>query len=497
MWTPEQLEQFAHENLGGRKIVVVSNREPYMHDREQGIVKWVKPPGGLVGALDPILRSVRGTWVAHGAGSADRATADKEGRLQVPPDDPQYTLRRVWLSKNEEAGYYYGMSNEALWPLCHICYVRPVFRESDWLMYQNVNRKFADVVIEEIDDAPALVLVQDYHLSLLPRLLRIARPDIGIGMFWHIPWPNSDVFRTCPWRKEILEGILGNDVIGFHVQNNCMKFLDCVDAELQARTDREHQCVHHGDFVTYVAPFPIGTDAQAIAEDVASPRVLAEKERLAKMLAPSTTFVAVGVDRVDYTKGIPERLKVIDHFLIENPAWREKFQYLGIGAPSRMHIQTYQNLTDEIKDLIEDINWRHGTDNWQPIVFLNEPAGSATVHALYALGNACLVTSLHDGMNLVAKEYAAARVDGDGILILSRFTGAANDLPEAVLVNPHDVVGTAKALAVAVEMPEAERRSRMERIRAQVLDRNVFHWAQRLFAATMRRADALTPLQVS
>ncbi|MEW6742724.1 MAG: trehalose-6-phosphate synthase [Planctomycetota bacterium] len=493
MWTPETLEQFAAEALGARKVVVVSNREPYMHYRESGEIRWIKPAGGLVAALDPVLRAVGGIWIAHGAGTADRATADSSGRLSVPPDEKRYTLRRVWLSKREEEGYYFGLSNEALWPLCHVAFVRPLFRQADWAIYESVNRKFAAAVLEEVGSAPALVLVQDYHLALLPKLLREARPDLGIAHFWHIPWPNPEIFRICPWRRDLLEGILGNDLIGFHLQYHCLRFLESVEGELQVRIDREHQCIFYGDRVTYVRSFPIGTDAQAISDMSQSDEVTAEIASLWRLLSSSTEVVGVSVDRLDYTKGVPERLQAIDRFLSENPSWRGRVQFLAVAAPSRIHIQTYQNLGDQVSDLVEDINWRHGSDGWQPLITLQHHVGVRTAVAIYRLGHVCLVTSLHDGMNLVAKEYVAARADGDGVLLLSRFTGSARDFPDAILVNPYDVAGMATALAAALEMPEEERRARMARMRAQIFERNVYDWARRVFDAAVRRADASPP----
>lgn len=485
----EDLGAYAAEALGGRKIIVVSNREPYMHQRQGGEIRCIRPAGGLVSALDPVMRAVRGVWVAHGAGDADRASADSAGRIAVPPDDPRYTLRRVWLTRREEAGYYYGFSNEALWPLCHVAYVRPTFRAEDWAAYEAVNRKFATAVLDETGDEHALVLIQDYHLALLPRMLREARPDLGIAHFWHIPWPTHEIFRVCPWRREILEGLLGNDLLGLQIQYHCIRFLECVDAELQVRVDREHQCVWHGSRVTYVRSFPIGTDAAGVAAQAESAETAAEAERLRRLIGEGVEAVAVGVDRLDYTKGIPERFEAIDRFLNENPAWRGRFQYLGVAAPSRTLIRTYQELSDRVGRLIDDINWRHGTDVWKPIVLLREHAGPATTRALYRLGRVCMVTSLHDGMNLVAKEYVAARTDGDGVLILSRFTGAARELTDAVLVNPYDAAATARAILAALEMTEDERRRRMERMRARVFERNVFEWARRLLGQAARRAE--------
>jgi trehalose 6-phosphate synthase len=327
-------------------------------------------------------------------------------------------------------------------------------------------------------------------LALLPRLLKESRPDLGVAHFWHIPWPTHEIFRICPWRRQILEGLLGNDLVGLQIQYHCIRFLECVDAELQVRVDRENQCIWHGDRVTFVRSFPIGTDAAGVAEQADSAESATEAQRLRRLLGPDVEAVVVGVDRLDYTKGIPERFEAIDRFLNDNPAWRGRFQYLGVAAPSRTHIRTYQELSDRVARLVNDINWRHGTDAWRPILLLGGHAGPATTRALYRLGHVCMVTSLHDGMNLVAKEYVAARTDSDGVLILSRFTGAARELTDALLVNPYDAAGMARAILAALEMSEHERRRRMQRMRARVFERNVFEWARQFLGEAARRAEA-------
>lgn len=488
-WDAALLGEYVKSILGGRKVVVVSNREPYRHERVGGEIRWDRPAGGVVTALDPVLQAVGGVWVGHGSGNADKQTADENGRLAVPPGESRYTLRRVWLSKEEVSGYYFGVSNETLWPLCHLAFVRPEFREEHWKIYRDVNQKFAEAVLEEVGDEPALVMVQDYHFALLPKFLKDARPDLAVAHFWHIPWPNPEIFRICPWRQEIIEGLLCNDLLGFHSQHYCRQFLDSVDSELIRRVDRTDQTVHSDDHVAYVRTFPIGIDGEKTLKLANSESVEEEITRLRKQYHLTAEHIAVGVDRLDYTKGIPERLLAIDRFLTDHPEWKEKFQYVGVAAPSRIRIPAYQAIADRVEELVEDINWRHGSDEWKPIVFIHETVGKETVTALYRLGQLCLVTSLHDGMNLVAKEFIASSVGRPGVLLLSCFTGAAHEFPEALLVNPYDRAETADAIYKALTMSEEERSQRMEKMRERVLTRNVYDWARRLFAAAVRKAD--------
>ncbi|RMH59851.1 MAG: trehalose-6-phosphate synthase [Candidatus Hydrogenedentota bacterium] len=494
LWDASRLEDFVRSILGDRKIIVMANREPYQHKRVGGELQYFKPAGGVVTALDPVLRAVGGVWVGHGSGGADKMASDEKGRVEVPPKDPRYLLRRIFLSKEEEKGYYFGFSNEALWPLCHVAYIRPRFRWSDWKTYEAVNRKFAEAALEEVGDDSALVMVQDYHLALVPKFLKEARPDLGVVHFWHIPWPNAEVFRICPWRREIFEGLMGNDLLAFHLQYYCLQFLESIESEMQVRVDREHQCIFHGDQVTYVRPFPIGMDAVNVSNLADSEKVRKEEERLRIEHHLTAEVLAVGVDRLDYTKGIPERLQAIDRFLELHPEWHGRFQYIGAAAPSRTHIREYQDLADTVEDLVRDINWRYGSDQWQPVVVLNETIGPETAVALYRMGRICLVTSLQDGMNLVAKEYVASQGADPGVLILSCFAGAARDLPDALIVNPYDIEGMAHSIHEAIEMPEEERRVRMERMRTQVFQRNVYDWARRLFDAGVKRVEGSVPV---
>jgi trehalose 6-phosphate synthase len=402
----------------------------------------------------------------------------------VPPEDPHYTLRRVWLTKEEEQGYYYGFANEGLWPLCHIAHTRPIFRASDWQSYLEVNQKFADAVLEESADSPRpVILVQDYHFALLPKLIKQQRPDARVAIFWHIPWPNPEAFGICPWRRELLEGLLGADLIGFHTQSHCNNFLETVDRTLESRIDWEHFSVSRLDHHTMVRPFPISVDlTNGLHPETDQDSSYAERSALMKSLGVEAMFLGIGVDRVDYTKGILERFLAIERFLEKWPAYRGQFTFVQIGAPSRTHIKRYHDFLGEVELEAERINWRFQSGKWKPILFLKRQHSHEEITKYYRAADFCLVTSLHDGMNLVAKEFVAARSDERGVLILSQFTGAARELRDALLVNPYDIDETADALRRALEMEPEEKELRMQRMRKTVRENNVYRWAANLVA---------------
>jgi trehalose-6-phosphate synthase len=479
LWTADRLAVHVRARLGEGRLVAVSNREPYMHVRQGKSWQVVVPPSGLVTALEPVLRACDGTWIAHGSGDADTLTVDQNDRLRVPPDDPHYTLRRVWLSKKEEEGYYYGFANEGLWPLCHIAHTRPIFRASDWEHYQAVNHKFADAVLHEIEDVSnPVVLLQDYHFALLPRLIKHQRPDARVAIFWHIPWPNPEAFGICPWQRELLDGLLGADLIGFHIQSHCNNFLQTVDRALESRIEWEHFSVKRLGHLTAVKPFPIsvGVADESSFEEGQIP-VTVDRTALLKPLSIDSAFIGLGVDRVDYTKGILERFLAIERFLEKYPNYQGQFTFVQIGAPSRSHIKRYHELFMEIDAEAERINWRFQTDTWKPIVLLKRQHNHDEIQKYYRIADLCLVTSLHDGMNLVAKEFVASRQDERGVLVLSCFTGAARELQDAVIVNPYDVDQTAEAIRVALEMSTEDARERMHRMRKIVRENNVYRWA--------------------
>jgi len=488
VWTAERLKEHLRLELGTKTLFLVSNREPYMHVRKGRKVEVIVPAGGLVTALDPMMRACGGVWIAHGSGDADAETADRHGRLQVPPDEPAYTLKRVWLSRTEEEGYYYGFSNEGLWPLCHITHTRPDFKLDDWTCYRRVNERFAQEILRETrDEKEPLVLIQDYHFALLPALVKAKRPDARIAIFWHIPWPNPEAFSICPWQKDILEGLLGADLIGFHIQFHCNNFLETVDRVLESRIDWEKFSVERGGQVTSVKPFPISVAFPSLVRDESSPRNT--KDEILTELGLKAEILGVGVDRIDYTKGLVERFLAVERFFDKHEDYLGKFTFLELGAPSRTHIKRYQDLISEVEALVERICWKFQAKGWKPIVFLKAHHDHREIQRYYRVSDLCLVTSLHDGMNLVAKEFVAARDDEDGVLILSPFTGASRELLDALLVNPYDIEALADGIHQALTMRPEERKERMRRMREGLRERNIYRWAGNL-VTTLNRIRA-------
>ncbi len=477
IWTEARLRDLVRAKLGEKAFFVVSNREPYMHllDESTGQVICIQPAGGVVTAIDPILRACGGTWIAHGSANEDKNFVNSKDKVGVPPEDNRYILKRVWLSKEEEEGYYYGFANEGLWPLCHVTHTRPVFRDRDWQMYRAANQKFAQSALEELPAKSPVIFVQDYHFTLLPRMIKEQRPDVTIVHFWHIPWPSPEVFSICPYQQQILDGLLASDVIGFQVQQHCNNFLDTVNRLTECRVDLETFSVVRQNQETRVRPFPIsvaenGTHGTPEEEQAAVGAIVQE-------LTLQDRIVCVGVDRIDYTKGMIERLMAIDRFLEKFPEFRKKFVLVQLAAPSRTHIQRYHQLIGEIEELVEKINWKYSEGEWKPIMHLRRHFSHEEIRHYYAIADLCVVSSLHDGMNLVAKEYVAARADGSGVLLLSKFTGASRELTDAVLVNPYATEEFADAIRFAIQMPEAEKKRRMANLRRVVAANNVYRWA--------------------
>jgi trehalose 6-phosphate synthase len=489
VWGPDALRRILRQDLHGDEVLIVSNREPYIHTRRKdNIIEIQRPASGLVTALEPIVRACSGTWIAHGAGTADRDTVDRHDHVMVPPERPSYRIRRVWLSEAEEKGYYYGFANEGLWPLCHIAHTRPIFRAEDWEHYKAVNQRFADIVVDEARTEDPIILVQDYHFALLPRMVRERLPRATIITFWHIPWPNPEAFGILPWREEVLEGMLGSSILGFHTQFHCNNFFDTVDRFLEARVDRETFSISYGGETTEVRRYPISIEwppaPLAVQADVAEARRRV-RERLG---LDQDVKLGVGVDRLDYTKGILERFMAIERLLELEPRWIGKYSFLQVAAPSRSSIDEYQNLDARVRGLAARINERFGKPGYQPIVLKIEHHDAAQVYELYRASELCYVSSLHDGMNLVAKEFVAARDDEQGVLMLSQFTGAARELADALIVNPYDIEQCAAAMHVALTMSAEEQRTRMRSMRNLVQEFNVFRWAGRMLidAARMR-----------
>jgi trehalose 6-phosphate synthase len=494
-WTPQRLKLTLSRHLHGEKVVVVANREPYIHEREEdGSVKIQHPASGVVTALEPVMHACSGVWIAHGSGSADREVVDRAGHVRVPPGEESYFLRRVWLSKDEEKGYYYGFANEGLWPLCHIAHARPIFRTEDWRYYQSVNQKFADAACEEVDCEDPIILVQDYHFALAPLLIRERLPHATVLMFWHIPWPNSEHFGICPWRKEILQGMLGNSIVGFHTQFHCNNFMECVDRFLECRVDREQNAVVQRGRATMIRPYPISLEwpvhwlKTALSPDECRTSVIAELG-----LKPDA-LLGVGVDRLDYTKGIEERFLAVERLLEQHQEFVGRFTFVQLAAPSRTLIERYRELNEHVERVAARINERFGRGFYRPIILLRAHHEPPTVFRYYRAADVCYVASLHDGMNLVAKEFIASREDERGVLILSQFTGAARELTEALIVNPYDIDEASSALAASLAMSAEEQRERMSAMRAFLAEFNVYRWAGRMLvdAARVRQRERLT-----
>ncbi len=492
-WSKERLQYVIRSCLEGMDLIVVANREPYIHVQRDGRIDCQRPAGGLTTALDPVMRACGGTWIGHGSGSADRLTADEHGRLAVPPEAPSYTLRRIWLTEEEEEGYYYGFANNALWPLCHQAYCRPEFDPDHWETYRAVNQRFAEAVLEEAGERPALVFVQDYHFALLPRLLKLARPDLLVAQFWHIPWPNPETFRVCPWADAILDGMLGNDLMSFHTRYDCNNFRDTVERSLECLVDAEHFTIHRNGQATRLRPHPISIDPDLAAVHLRNDWHHRVGELRRQWNMGDRPFL-VSVDRMDYTKGIPERLRAFERLLQRYPNLLGRFHLVMIAAPSRTHLPAYQRLDAEVMLLVHEINQRYGTADWQPIVFRHEHHGPEVIYPLYRASVGCVVSSLHDGMNLVAKEFVSSREDEQGTLVLSRFTGAAREFLDALIVNPFDVDQLADAMYAALTLPVEEQRRRMQRMRQQLSEHNIYRWAGRLISEAARRNGSPEPM---
>ncbi len=488
-WSPKSLKEILQNDLAGDEILIVSNREPYIHIRKEGKVEVQFPASGLVSALEPVMRACSGTWIAHGSGNADREFVDKKDHVQVPPDNPSYQIRRVWLTEQEEQGYYYGFSNEGLWPLCHVAHTRPVFRSKDWEAYVAVNRKFAEAIFEETKTENPVILVQDYHFALLPRMIKQRLPKASVITFWHIPWPNPEAFGICPWREEILHGMLGSSILGFHTRFHCNNFIDTVDRFMETRIDRETSTIASGGHYTAVRNYPISIEWPPRWLEGQPPIPQCQRQVRQELQIAPEVKLGVGVDRLDYTKGILERFLAVERLLELSPEFLGRFSFLQIASPSRSSIEHYKQFDQAVRQEAERINKRFGSSTYLPIHLLVEHHSPQDVFRLFRASDLCFVSSLHDGMNLVAKEFVAAREDEQGVLILSQFTGASRELPEALIVNPYDIDQCAAALQIALEMPVREQRHRMRSMRAYVAEFNVYRWAGRILidAARMRQ----------
>ncbi len=476
IWTPERLKIEIEKLIRDKRLIVVSNREPYMHIHDGREVRCIVPASGMITAMEPILKACSGLWIAAGTGDADRETVDKEDKVQVPPEDPKYTLKRLWLTKEEEDHFYYGFSNEGLWPLCHIAHTRPTFRMDDWQYYKKVNEDFAKaVLVETQNEERPFILIQDFHFALLPALIKKRKPGARVAIFWHIPWPNPESFGICPWQKEILRGMLGADLIGFHTQYHCNHFLETVNNALEARVIWDNFTVKMGGQTTFIKPFPISIDFTLKDFDNNAPKV--KRGHLLDEYGISAKLIGVGVDRIDYTKGIIEKFLAIERFFEKNPSYIGKLTFVQIGAPSRTLLKSYSDMVNAVEIEANRINWRFKTKNWKAILLLKRHHSHEEIAPFYSSADFCMVTSLHDGMNLVAKEFVAARSQNDGTLILSRFAGASQELQGAIIVNPYDIEKSADAIKLALEMSPEEQGQRMKQMRLVIIRNNIFSWA--------------------
>lgn len=481
----DNLEKYIRKNLQDRSFLIVTNREPYIHNKTFEGIKISRPSGGAHTLLELIANVSHGTYVAHGAGSGDKQVVDKDNRIMMPPKEKNFTLKRVFLSKKEVENFYYGFTNQTLWPLCHAVFVKPEFNPVWWESYKEVNRKFANAVLEEIGDKKAFVWVNDYHFCLLPQMLRESGKDIKIGTFWHIPWPTYEIFRVNPWAKELLIGLLGSDFLAFHRGYQVDNFVQSIQREIEAKIEHGQSKIVYKDHLTKVENLPAGIDYQEII-DLTKKRKTLRKSLMIKHFGMEIPYLILGVDRLDYTKGLIERFRMIERFLEKYPEYIGKIAYYGIMPQSRYHIPAYRAYSKTVIDLIDKINWKYSTDRWSPISYTLQSASSRDkVFQYYKHADICMVTSLDDGMNLVAKEYVIACNTEKGSLILSRFTGASNELPYSLLINPYNIEEGADAIYKAILMDPKERKVRNLKMREGLKEKNIYSWATKFIEKTL------------
>ncbi len=467
-----------NEKFPERRLIVVSNREPYIHRKVRGQLRCERPAGGVTSALDPLLQSVDGLWVAWGSGDADREVVDQQAHLKVPPDSPAYTLRRVWLTPEEVEQYYDGYSNRFLWPLCHVTLDRVIFRQKYWEAYRSVNERFSQAILEEVNGRSGLVWVQDYHLALCPLFLKQKKQDLIVALFWHIPWPVHDVFRICPQRKEILTALLACNQIGFHLERYRKNFLECVERELGTGIE-EGGWVHYDDHRTLVSTIPVSIDFTKFEQRACSPDTVKRMDNIRKRLKVSPeTIVGLGVDRLDYTKGLLKRLWALEEFLSRYPSFHGRFLFIQVSAPTRAEMEPYRSYRIILQSTVNEINAKFSYSGWKPIEYIEGQLNQDSLAAYYRLADFCLVSSVYDGMNLVSKEYVASRIDESGVLILSEMAGSLEELEAALPINPYDTESTAEAIRHAIEMPKEEQRVRMARMRAYIQTHDIYQWME-------------------
>lgn len=491
VWSVERLRTWLATFNRDESIVVVANREPFRHDRApDGDITVRRSAGGLVTALEPLIQACSGVWVAHGSGTADRVMVDGRDGLGVPPANPLYRLRRVWLDAHEERGYYYGFANEGLWPLCHRAHVQPVFRSDDFNMYRAVNARFAEAVCEEVETNWPLVLVQDYHFALAPQAIRERLPLSTIITFWHIPWPHPRDYAICPWGRQLLEGLLCSTIVGFQTPDDCQNFIETVECSLDAHIDRARNVITYGERRATVRAYPVSVEWPSRWACQSPPVETCRAAVRRQLQVPPDVRLAVGVDRLDYTKGIEEKFLAVERLLELYPEFREHFVLVQIAEPSRDGLPAYREYRSRLAETTNRINLRFGTDGYRPLILLEAHHEPAEVYRFLRAADVCYVGSLHDGMNLVAKEFVSARDDDRGVLILSQFTGAARELTEALIVNPYAIDDSAHALADALGMTDEEQSHRMRAMRSVVAEFNTYRWAGEIMADAARlRSD--------
>jgi trehalose 6-phosphate synthase len=484
MWSAKTVNELIESKLKDFSIVTISNREPYiaMHTNEEITHKGPGAFGGMAVALDSAMQACKGLWIAWGSGDADKENVDKFDHVKVPPENPKYTLRRVWIGEKDILGFYFGASNQTLWPLCHpMTHVRPEFKPKFWRTYKKINRLYAKTCLEEIKrKKKVIVFLQDYHLTLCPKFIREKRKDVFLAHFWHIPWPPPEVFSICPWKKEILEGLLSNDLLGFHISDYCKNFLATVKKELKAKVNHKKSLVEYKGHKTWVKPFPISIDFKLLDKTSRSGEV--EREIGGIKTAFPYKFLGIGVDRIDYTKGIPERLKAIDRFLEKYPEYQKHFIFFQAATISRIVVPAYKRINEEIDLLVSTINQKYKSGHWKPIIYLKEKIPLPRLIGLHKRADMAIVSPLQDGMNIVGKEYVAAQSNLNGVLLLSPFAGAGKELKQALLVNPRNIEKFADTIKKALEMPKEEKKKRMQALRKVVKENNIYKWVGDIFS---------------
>lgn len=468
-------------------LVVVTNREPYIDEKTSQGIRRLQSAGGVVSALDPLLRKSGGAWVAWGSGSADRETAP-HGIRMVPPSQPKYPLHRVFLSPEEILGYYNRYSNQGLWPLSHMLIERAQFSREAFQQYRRVNQKFSRRVAQ-MAPPNGLVFSHDYHLALFPRLLREQRSDVAIAHFWHIPWPPFTLFRLCPQHQEITRGLLGADILGFQTPQDVDNFMTAVERGLKVPVDRTQGVIQLGTHRITVRDYPISVDITAIEEMVKTPRIQRWTEGIRKRTRKHHVSLAISVDRADYTKGLLPRLEAIDRFFSRYPEHQRRMTFLQVVVPTRTEVREYRRLYGEVMDASRQLNAKYGDETWTPLVHIRRSIDRPRLMGLFRAADFALVSSLFDGMNLVAKEFVSAQIDNQGVLLLSDMAGAAQELDEAFHFNPLDPDEVAEQLHRAALTAPEDRARRIQAMRQHIHHHTIYDWIAHIVEALNDVAD--------